>query len=103
LVFPSTLEHRAGSKKSKKSKQPLAPSSLLPGWDRDKSWSKTTPAAAKNAVVSPADDSMVQYGGILDDKEDDKIERVAVLKNTIDSKGGVGKKSLVRQKISLGS
>jgi hypothetical protein len=102
LVFPSTLERWTGSKKTKKSKLPLEPSGLLPGWDRDKSWSKTTPAAAKNAVVSPADDSMVQYGGILDDKEDDEIERVAVLK-TIDSKGGVGKKSLVRQKKSLGS
>lgn len=95
MVTPSTLENRAasGGKKSKKSNQP--PSGLLPGWDRDKSLSMTTPAAAKDAVGPQAgDDSMVQYGGLLDDEEDDEIERVAVHKKTI--KGGVGKKVLVR-------
>jgi hypothetical protein len=95
MVTASTLEQRArtGNKKFKKSNQPLAPSGLLLGWDRDKAGSTTTPAAAKGAV-SPGDDSMVQYGGLLDDKEDDEIERVAVHKNSI--KGGVGKKVLVR-------
>lgn len=57
----------------------------------------STPAAAKDP--SPADDSMVQYGGLLDDKEDDEIERVAAHKNTTKLEGGVGKKGLrvVRQ------
>jgi hypothetical protein len=53
----------------------------------------TTPAAAKD-TESPGDDSMVQYGGLLDDEEDDEIEQVAVHKNAI--KGGVGKKIIVR-------
>ena len=36
---------------------------------------------------------MVQYGGLLEDEEDDKIEKAAVHKSTF--KGGVGKKAMV--------
>ena len=88
-------EQRTGSKKSKKSNQP--PSGLLPGWDHNQS--KSTSAAPANAAagkdnVSAKDDSMVQYGGLLEDEEDDEIEKAAVLKSTF--KGGVGKKAMVR-------
>lgn len=89
-VFPlinnyRVLEQRTGSKKSKKSNRP--PSGLLPGWDRNQS-------PAGKDIASTEDDSMVQYGGLVDDEEDDEIEKAAVRKSTI--KGGVGKKAMVR-------
>jgi len=37
---------------------------------------------------------MVQFGGLVKDEEDDEIERVAIRKDV--SKGGGGKKTLVR-------
>jgi hypothetical protein len=37
---------------------------------------------------------MVQYGGLVEDEEDDEIEKAAVRKSTV--KGGVGKKAMVR-------
>ena len=88
-------EQRTGSKKSKKSNQP--PSGLLRGWDHNESQSTSAaPAAAGKDVASTDDDSMVQYGGLLEDGEDDEIEKAAVHKSLSTFKGGVGKKAMVR-------
>jgi hypothetical protein len=58
--------------------------------------SRSTSAAATAGkdIVSAEDDSMVQYGGLLEDEEDDEIEKAAVRKSTF--KGGVRKKAMVR-------
>lgn len=86
------LEQRTGSKKSKKSNRP--PSGLLPGWDRNQSQSTSAAPPAGKGIASTEDDSMVQYGGLVEDEEDDEIEKAAVRKSTV--KGGVGKKAMVR-------
>jgi len=87
-------EQQTGSKKSKKSNQP--PSGLLPGWDRNRSQATSAAPAAGKDIVSTEDDSMVQYGGLLEDEEDDEIEKTAVCKSSF--KGGVGKKAMVRSR-----
>jgi hypothetical protein len=79
------------NKKSKKTNQP--PSGFIAGWDRDVSGSKAT-AATASELIQDVDESMVQYGGLIDDEEDDEIERVAIRKDV--SKGGGEKKTLVR-------
>jgi len=89
-------EQRTGSKKSKKSNRP--PSGLLLGWDCNQSHSTSAAPPAGKDIVSAEDDSesMVQYGGLLEDGEDDEIEKAAVRKSTF--KGGVGKKAMVRSR-----
>jgi hypothetical protein len=81
------------NKKSKKINQP--PSGLITGWDRDVSGSKVT--AGVTASEHDVDESMVRFGGLVKDEEDDEIERVAIRKDV--SKGGVGKKILVGLKL----
>ena len=44
-------------------------------------------------------DSMVQYGGFLEDVEDDEIKQAAMHKSTFNLKSGVGKKIMVRSSI----
>jgi len=87
-------EHQTGTKKSKKSNRP--PSGLLPGWDHNQSQSTSAAPPAGKDIVSAEDDSMVQYGGLLEDGEDDAIEQAAVHKSTFN--GGIGKKAMVRSR-----
>ena len=87
-------EHQTGTnlKKSKKTNGP--PSGLLQGWDHNLN---------KSHVVGAEDasdrDSMVQYGGFLEDVEDDEIKQAAMHKSTFNLKSGVGKKIMVRSSI----
>ncbi|KIM41783.1 hypothetical protein M413DRAFT_410062 [Hebeloma cylindrosporum] len=73
------------NKKSKKTNQPL--SGLIVGWDRNPSGSRAT-ASIASEVSQDIDESMVQYGGLVDDEENDEIERVAIRKDVPKDAGG---------------
>jgi hypothetical protein len=49
--------------------------------------------AASEDIMMTEDDSMVRYGSLVEDEEDNEIERAAMHKNTF--KGRVGRKGLV--------
>ena len=79
------------NKKSKKTNQP--PSGLITGWDRDMSGLKVTAGvtqAASELIQDDLDGSMVRFGGLVGDDEDEEVERVKDVSNS-----GVGKKNLV--------
>ncbi|KIM49896.1 hypothetical protein M413DRAFT_43621, partial [Hebeloma cylindrosporum] len=63
------------SKKPKKSNQP--PSGLRSGWDSAIKAKSITPAIKSNTEDG---DSLVQYGGMVGDDEDDAVERAVVVK-----------------------
>jgi hypothetical protein len=67
---------RTGTKKPKKGhREPLG---LLPGW-------KPTKAIAKSGStgsINPEDDSVVRYGGLVGDNENDDVEAAGVSKVT---------------------
>ena len=94
------------NKKPKKTNQ--LPSGLITGWDRDVSGSKATTAGVTRVTASEliqddhddhdvdvVDESMVRFGGLVEDQEDDEIERVAIRKDVSKGGPGVGKKTLV--------
>ncbi|KAF8801817.1 hypothetical protein BYT27DRAFT_7245062 [Phlegmacium glaucopus] len=62
-------------KPAKKAKNKQAVSGLIPGWDS----TYNALSNACNEMVGPIDDdSMVQYGGMVGDEEEDDIERIAI-------------------------
>ncbi|KAF8799163.1 hypothetical protein BYT27DRAFT_7071855, partial [Phlegmacium glaucopus] len=79
------------NKKSKITNQ--RSSGLFVGWDRDISRSNTTATFASESSQD-VDESMVRYGGLFEDEEDDEIERVAIHNLKDVPKGGSGKKTL---------
>ena len=73
------------AKLTKKAKNKPTISGLIPGWDSN----LKTSSSVSNEVITPVedDDSMVRYGGMVDDEEDDDLEHVAVVSGKLSKKG----------------
>jgi hypothetical protein len=57
------------------------------------------PGTDQDMMVTMEDDSMVRYGGLLGEEEDDELERIAMCKSVF--KGRIRKKALVCSQFHL--
>jgi len=87
LLDNDLLHSEKPTKPTKKAKgnQAQAVSGLIPGWDS----TYKALSGARKEVAGPldGDDSMVRYGGMVDDEEKDDLERVAAISGKSNKKG----------------